>query len=136
MVVNNDNSNSTGIHHRPPRPRAAREIRLADVEAPVSDHNQRRTSRILLHERKLTVPTAARMLGVGEGKLREYIRKGMIPVLDLDGRHLLLESDLEAFLNGRYGPISKARDPNPGLPPLPRFVVESELLTKVPEGQG
>ena len=104
------------------------ELRLALVDGPVSDAHVEDDRRTLLSERKHTVPQAARMLGVGENKLREIIRKGMIPVLDLGGKHLLLERDLEAFLQGHYGAIGKAKPRNPGLPPLPQEVLESELL--------
>jgi hypothetical protein len=87
----------------------------------------------LLHQRKYGVKTAAKMIGIGETKLREFIREGEIPVLLIDSKYLLLERDLEAFIRGNYGPIqrSKPYKDEPKLRPLPNNVLDSDLLRKV-----
>lgn len=80
---------------------------------------------------KLTVPRAARMLGIGETKMWEILRKGGIPVIRIMGKTLVLERDLEAYLQGHYGPLrSPEKKPLKGVPPLPRHVQESGLLSK------
>lgn len=71
------------------------------------------------------------MLGLGATKLRDIIRRGEIPVVMLDGKHLLLEQDLETFLHHRYGAIVEVEVKKPGLPPLPDSVANSPLLRKV-----
>lgn len=119
-----------GISSHPPGPGDAvyPDSPLDAVEQPVSDASQHQRS--LLTERKLTVPKAAKLLGVGESKMRQIIAAGGIPVLDLDGKHMLLEADLEAYLRGHYGAMTKSVEAKPGLPPLPRHIAESELLKK------
>jgi excisionase family DNA binding protein len=85
----------------------------------------------LLDAAKLTVPKAAKALGIGETKLREIIRNGEVPVLNVAGKILLLERDLETFLESRRGVMkaeiikSVAR-----LPPAPDFVRGSEHLRR------
>jgi len=106
-----------------------RHLSLANVDNPVSDP-QKQTNRSLLAERKYSVPQAAKMLGMGETKMRGMIMEGLIPVLNLGGRQLLLEGDLEDFLNGQYGTMRKVeRVTRMKLTPLPRHVEESDLLT-------
>lgn len=84
----------------------------------------------LLHQRKYTVPRAAGLVGLGETKLRAMVARGDLPVLDLGGRLLVLESDLESFLAGRYGRKAPAPKEEKGLPPLPLSVTESKYLRK------
>jgi excisionase family DNA binding protein len=95
----------------------------------VSDHPQQ-PSRQILFEKKYTVPQAARMLGLGATKLRDIIRRGEIPVVMLDGKHLLLERDLEAFLHHSYGSIKEVEVKKAGLAPLPDSVANSPYLRK------
>ena len=70
------------------------------------------------------------MVSVGETKMREFIRNGKLPTLLLDGKYLLLESDLEAFLQRHYGPLKPVAVERSRLPPLPRDVANSDLLKK------
>jgi len=84
----------------------------------------------LLRAAKLTVPQAAKMMGIGETKMREIVARGEIPVIRIMGKVLILERDLEGFLMGSYGALGKAKTPPKGLPSLPRRVQESELLRK------
>jgi excisionase family DNA binding protein len=85
----------------------------------------------LLCCRKLTVPKAAKQLGIGETKMRELISHGEIRVLNLAGKILLLERDLENYLEGNYGSIERAaRTAKNKLPPLPKHVAESRHIRK------
>lgn len=85
----------------------------------------------LLCCRKMAVPEAARQIGIGETKLREIIRRGDIPVIRILGKILLLERDLEVFLQSHYGSVKEPeRKAFKGLPPLPKHVQESSLLRK------
>jgi excisionase family DNA binding protein len=85
----------------------------------------------LLDAAKLTVPQAARKLGIGETKMRAIIRDGEVPVLNVAGKILLLEQDLEAFLESRRG-VMKAESIKSvaRLPPAPDFVRGSEHLRR------
>lgn len=82
----------------------------------------------LLRAAKLSVPEAAEVLGIGETKMRELVRNGEIPVVRIMGKVLLLERDLEAYLQSRYGTLRTAERKADRLPPLPRRVLESGLL--------
>ena len=86
----------------------------------------------LLHQRKYTVPEAAGLIGVSETNLRAIIRAGRLPVLKVTkAKVLILEKDLEAFLQGRHVTI-KEKDIRPPskTPPPPDFVVNSEHLKR------
>lgn len=86
----------------------------------------------LLGAKKLTVPQAAKIMGIGQTKLRETLRKGAIPVIRIEGKIQLLERDLEAFIQGHYGTL-KVADVKMfnRLPPLPKHIADSELLKKI-----
>jgi hypothetical protein len=84
----------------------------------------------LLHARKVGIKEASKMVGVGETKMREFIRKGELPVLLIDGKYLLLEHDLELFLSRHYGRVKKSETKPNRMPSLPRYVAESELLKR------
>ena len=89
----------------------------------------------LLGAKKLTVPQAAKFMGLGQTKLRELLRKGNIPVIRIMGKILLLERDLEAFMQRSYGPLKVAETkPCNRLPPLPKDIAESALLKKAMGG--
>jgi excisionase family DNA binding protein len=86
----------------------------------------------LLHAPKLTAPQAAKRLGIGETKVRALVKEGRIPVILIDGKVLLLETDLEGFLRERYGRLKASRA---GIAPAPmrlsRRLEESGLLKNV-----
>lgn len=88
----------------------------------------------LLCGKKLTVPQASKVMGIGETTMRELLRTGDIPVLRILGKILILERDLENYLHGHYGtltPSHKSQKQSNDLTPLPKFVQESSLLKKV-----
>ena len=85
----------------------------------------------LLGSRKLTVPQAAKAMGIGQTNLREILRQGKIPVIRILGKILMLEQDLENYLKGNYGALKQAvTKPTKGLHPLPEHIRNSSLLKK------
>ncbi|GEM_PF-2109681 len=85
----------------------------------------------LLDAVKLTVPQAATRMGIGETKMRSIVQCGIIPVLRIGGKTVVLEHDIEAYLQGNYGrmviirPSSRTR-----LTALPAEISESPWLKK------
>jgi len=88
----------------------------------------------LLHAVKLTVPQAAKALGIGETKMREIIRNGEVPVIRILGKILILDRDLENYLQGNYGALNPTKhekgSSNNGLPPLPEYIKNWSLIKK------
>lgn len=96
------------------------------------DNQVARTGTGLLCAKKLTVPEAAKVMCIGQTKLRELLRKGDIPVIRIMGKILLVEGDLEAFMQRSYGPLKVVETKSFNrLPALPAYVTESPLLKKV-----
>ena len=85
----------------------------------------------LLYETKYGIKQAAKMIGIGETKMREFVKTGELPVLMIDGKCLILERDLEAFLQGHYGKMKVAKYKPERLPVLPKHIRESGLCKKV-----
>ena len=87
-------------------------------------------SKSLTDEPKYGIKEACGKMGVGETTLRSIIKTGGIAVLNIGGKHLLLERDVEQYLQGNYGTIREAKvEPN-RLAPLPESVAKSEHLRK------
>jgi excisionase family DNA binding protein len=88
----------------------------------------------LLHAAKLTVPQAAKALGIGDTKMREIIRNGEVPVIRILGKILILDRDLENYLQGNYGALNPTKhekgSSNNGLPPLPEYIKNWSLIKK------
>lgn len=84
----------------------------------------------LLKQRKYTVPQACKLIGVKETKFREMLRKGLMPVLRVDGRMLVVESDLESYLKRNYGCMKEEEVIRSKLQPLPEHVRNSRWLKK------
>ena len=84
----------------------------------------------LLGTAKLTIKEAAKVLRMGATSLRRLIYKGEIHVIRIGAKILLLESDVEVFLQGHYGTLKTTPLRSQGrLPDLPRDVIESKHLT-------
>ena len=81
----------------------------------------------LQSEPKLTVKEAAGRIGIGVTSLRRLINEGQLPVLRLGTKILLLERDVEQYLQGHYGHIVVAECPHPR-PGLPEWVRNSDVL--------
>jgi len=85
----------------------------------------------LLGAGKLTIKEAAKVLRMSETSLRRLIYKGEIHVIRIGAKILLLESDVEAFLQGHYGTLKiTSIHSQDRLPALPRDVIESKHLTE------
>lgn len=84
----------------------------------------------LLDATKLTVPQAARRIGIGETKMRQVIQRGGIPVLRIGGKTVIIEQDIEDYLRGNYGRMSVPERKPGGRAPLPKSIRESAMLNK------
>lgn len=84
----------------------------------------------LLGERKLTLNQAASAMGLSKSTLRRMVSQGDLPVIRFDGRWLFLQRDIEAYLVGRYGRITKAKAPTRNKPLLPDRWRNSSVLQK------
>jgi len=86
------------------------------------------TNGTLLCARKVTIPQAAKGMGMGTTSLRRIIARGEIPVLKMTGRTLLLESDIEAFIAASRVRVRTIIIPCNQLRPLPEEIANSEHL--------
>lgn len=84
----------------------------------------------LLNAAKLTIPQAAKRIGIGETKMRAVIRRGEIPVLRIGGRTVIIEQDIEIYLRGNYGRMVVAERKPSGRQSLPKSIQESAMLKK------
>lgn len=84
----------------------------------------------LINELKYSIKEACKKMGIGETTLRSIIKNGGITVLNLGGKYLLLERDIEKYLMKNYVTIRETKvEPNK-LPPLPESVANSVYLRK------
>ncbi len=62
--------------------------------------NNMRTAdeRRLVDDQKLSLPEAAKVIGISSNSLRRVIEQGRLPVLRILTKTLILESDVEQFL--------------------------------------
>lgn len=84
----------------------------------------------LLNAVKLTIPQVAKRLGIGETKMRAVIQRGEIPVLRIGGKTVIIEQDIEGYLQGNYGRMVVAERRPIGRPALPKNILESAVLNK------
>lgn len=93
------------------------------------EHNRAATEKHrLLEDRKLTIPEAARGMGIGANSLRRIIGQGRLPVLRFLTKTLILESDVELFLNASRCVVQAAPHSKSRLPALPADVIGSRHL--------
>ena len=104
------------------------QIARANLEQVGVDDNTSAKEESLLLEGKLTIPQAAKTLGIGTTSLRRIIAEGRIPVLQMTGRTLLLEADLRAFIAASRVWRKKVTPRPSRLPQLPAAVLASEHL--------
>lgn len=82
----------------------------------------------LLDEKKLTIPEAAKVMGIGTNSLRRIIGQGRLPVLSILKKTLILESDVEAFLSASRCVVHATQQSRNRLPVLPADVINSRHL--------
>ncbi len=82
-----------------------------------------------LHQRKISISEAAPLIGIGKTKLRELVVAKVIPSIQIDGKYILMEQDLEAYLEGKYSgtilTVIKNKEPKRR---LPQEVINSKHL--------
>ncbi len=107
---------------------------LAQGSSPCNDASAKQGNRHidLLLARKLGVKEAAQVLGIGITTMRRVINAGEIPVIRIQGKILIMDSDLQGFLASHYGrlKISAHKSATSCLPPLPKEVRESPFLKR------
>src|SRR5450830_1093172 len=87
-------------------------------------------SKSLINECKYSIKQACEKMGIGETTLRSIIKTGGIAVLNIGGKYLLLERDVEQYLRGNYGAIREAKVERNRLAPLPEIIANSDLIKK------
>lgn len=85
----------------------------------------------LINECKYSIKEACNKMSIGETTLRSMIKNGEIAVLNLGGKYLLLERDIENYLMKNYGIIQQTKVQPNKLPPLPDHIANSDLIRKV-----
>ena len=94
----------------------------------VGHHVPAADDRRFIVDRKLSIPQAAKAMGIGANSLRRIIGQGRLPVLKILKKTLILESDVEAFLNAGRCVVSVTQHSRGRLPALSAAVINSEHL--------
>ena len=85
----------------------------------------------ILHQRKYSIPEASKLSGISESSMRNSVKAGELPVLRVTrAKVLILESDLEHFLETRHGTIRIEKVTRSKLPVLPDYVTKSKYLKR------
>lgn len=83
-----------------------------------------------LHQRKYSVPEAAKLLGISETNLRLIIQRGEIEVIRiLPTKVLISEAVLETYIKSKTGTIQIREVKQSRIPDLPDFVKTSKYLS-------
>jgi excisionase family DNA binding protein len=99
---------------------------------PVQAYNTRTADdRRLIDDQKLSIPEAAKALGISPNSLRRIIEQGRLPVLRILKKTLILASDVEQFLQESRMSVRRVENNRPSLPPLPAAVINSRHLRGV-----
>jgi excisionase family DNA binding protein len=103
-----------------------------DKAALSADNTGRSGGFRLLDAKKLTVPQAARLMGIGQTKMRTIIQQGEMPVLRVGGKVMIIEQDIERYLQGNHGTFvpapRQAGKPKSKLQPLPPDIADSPWI--------
>ena len=91
---------------------------------------QNQPSKPLVNEPKYSVKEACEKMRIGETTLRSIIKGGGIAVLNIGGKFLLLECDIEKYLKGNYVTLKETNEEPNRLPPLPDNIANSDLIRK------
>jgi len=84
----------------------------------------------LVEAKKYTIKQAAKMVGISETMMRNEVRNGSIPVIQIGTKSVIVEWDLEDYLRGHYGAMQpfEVSDAIPSR--LPREFAESPLINR------
>jgi hypothetical protein len=95
---------------------------------PAENDGKRNGNGLLLHQKKYSIKQASELAGIGETTMRRSIMNGDIQVLRIGAKTMMLEQDLEAFLQGSYGIIKQDEPSDKKIISLPSHIEESDLL--------
>lgn len=102
-----------------------------EKHAPLASGIESEATGRLLYQKKYSVPEAAKLLDMGETNLRTIVKAGKIAVLRLTGtKVLILEGDLERFLQSNYGTVQVEKVNKSRMPHLPDHVANSKYFKR------
>ena len=82
----------------------------------------------LIEARKYTLKEAGKLAGVSEATMRNEVKSGEIPVIKIGTKAMIIDRDLEQYLQRHYLYEGKNEAPSVGCPSLPDWVENSPLL--------
>ena len=82
----------------------------------------------LIEARKYTLKEAGKLAGVSEATMRNEVKSGEIPVIRIGTKMMVIEQDLEQYLQRDYLYVGIKESPSVGCPSLPDWVEDSPLL--------
>ena len=82
----------------------------------------------LIEARKYTLKEAGKLAGVSEATMRNEVKFGEIPVIRIGTKMMIIEQDLEQYLQRHYLYEGNIKSPSVGCPSLPDWVEDSPLL--------
>ena len=82
----------------------------------------------LIEARKYTLKEAGKLAGVSEATMRNEVKFGEIPVIKIGTKTMIIEQDLEQYLQRHYLYEGTKESPSVGCPSLPDWVENSPLL--------
>ena len=82
----------------------------------------------LIEARKYTLKEAGKLAGVSEATMRNEVKFGEIPVIRIGTKAMIVDRDLEQYLQRHYLYEGVKESPSVGCPSLPDWVEESPLL--------
>ena len=82
----------------------------------------------LIEARKYTLKEAGKLAGVSEATMRNEVKSGEIPVIRIGTKAMIVDRDLEQYLQRHYLYEGTKESPSVGCPSLPDWVEDSPLL--------
>ena len=82
----------------------------------------------LIEARKYTLKDAGKLAGVSEATMRNEVKDGEIPVIKIGNKAMIIDRDLEQYLQRHYLYEGNIESPSVGCPSLPDWVENSPLL--------
>lgn len=82
----------------------------------------------LVEARKYTLKEAGKLVGVSESTMRNEVKFGEIPVIRIGTKAMIVDRDLEQYLQRHYLYEGIKQSPSVGCPSLPDWIEDSPLL--------